>query len=959
MRYRNFIFTVLLLASLHSFCLAEDWTLWIEAENYDAQLGSQTDHYEMGATASGGLIVDNDWGRDVGDFLQWDVETPKDAELIHLAIRYARQPATPSVIAVLIDDQHTQTVRFPTTGGWGFQTQQWRFAEVSFENIPAGPHSIRIESASQESNLNTDGFLFGNRSFIETDIPDSVLPEAFHGERVALVDIEKERRQRETASRELAERLPELPPIAYIVQHRLGNPNGMVRYHAWPGRVVQEWGCRIEVLEPSIDNADPRIIFDDPDGAILDLNVSFDAKTLFFSHRNRESENWHLFEIGIDGRNLRQITDGPWTDFCPEELPDGRLVFCSTRIQCFNVCAQTLSTALYTIEREGGEPRQISVNTLNDYSPHVLPNGQIIYTRWEYVDRDVKWRQSLWTMNPDGSNMQLFFGNTIRDPAVFWQARPIPGTDEVLATFAPHHGWPLGAIGTVTRRFGPESPRDVGYRWITNEYPQILDNGNLTEWAYRDPFPIDRHTSLVSYGGGLTPATEDKRFAIYLLDDRDLQTLIHRDAELSCTYPLPLRQRERPPLAAEKTSGDGNAEGVFLLQNVYEGLGDSVEPGEIRALRIMEQPAKFPVNESGPRAFEMTPVMGVRCYYRKRCLGVVPVESDGSACFTAPAFQELYFQALDAEGRAVQSMGSVVNLAPGEHQTCIGCHEDRESAVPSATSFPLAARKPPSTPASYAWGNDGNIAFPIVVQPVLDRHCVECHEGPTPDARLDLSGDRTRFFSTSYDNIWQRNLLFSIQLTNNDSQVIPPKAAWSFASKLADYIEPSHYDVQLSPEEKERIYVWLDTNGNYYGTHERTRPGTMGGRDLWAEDWFDNRLIPLFTENCAKCHTLDRRRHPMTTDTFAWINLSQPENSLLLSAHLSRSSGGLELKGEDPERRPPTFLDKSDPIYQGLLESIEAGREQLLENPRVDMPGSQPRPGSNDWGNYPGTYTEN
>ena len=756
------------------------------------------------------------------------------------------------------------------------------------------------------------------------------------------------------AGAQLQEDVARLPSIAYVVQPRLGNPNGMVRYHSWPGRIVRQWGCRIERVDPARPDEKPRVLFEDPDGAVFDLNVSYDAKTLFFSHRRRGDENWHLCEMGVDGSRLRQITDGPYTDFGPEELPDGRLVFCSTRIRCFNVCAQTLSTALFSINRDGTDIRQVTVNSLNDYTPKMLPTGQILYTRWEYVDRDVKWRQSLWTVNPDGSNMQLFFGNTIRNPAVFWQARPIPGTDQVVATFAPHHGWPLGAIGTVTRRHGPEAPVGKGFDWITREYPNIFDNARLTEWAYRDPFPVGGRQFLVSYGGGLDGPAAERRFAIYLLDASDTKRLVHEDAGLSCIYPVPIVPRRRPPELAAKTHPDSQSPGVFLLQNVYEGLDDSIRPGEIKSLRILEQPLKYPVNESGPRAFEMTPVMGRRCYYRKRCLGVVPVEADGSAHFVVPPFREIYFQALDADGRAVQSMGSAVNLAPGESQTCVGCHEDRNATIALRRQLPMAAGKPPVTPVPYEWGNDGDIAFPIVVQPVLDRHCVSCHGGTAPDARLDLSGDRTRFFSIAYDRIWDRGLVYSIRLTGNDSQVIPPKKAWSFASSLTKYLQPSHYDVRLSRKEKERIHLWMDTNANYYGRHERTRPGTIGGRDCWAGEWFDRRLLPTYTKHCTDCHG-PISKSSMGNNKMAWINLTRPANSLLLNAHLAKKSGGLELLGEDPKRKPPIFTDTKNPVYQALLAAITEGKKALDANPRIDMPGANPRPGRNDWGSYPGT----
>jgi hypothetical protein len=261
--------------------------------------------------------------------------------------------------------------------------------------------------------------------------------------------------------------LPRLPPTAFIVQQHLGNPDGVVRYHS--RNVVRQWGTEIQVLDPARAGAKPRTIHANPRAAIFDMDLSFDAKTLFFSLREGERDNWHLYEVGVDGSGLRQITSGPYHDFAPAELPNGDLVFVSTHVKSFNMCAWELSTALFAVGRDGKRMRQLTNNTLNEFSPQIMPDGRILYTRWEYVDRDVKWRQSLWLVRPDGTNVNLYAGNTRRDPAVFWQARPIPGTDAVVATFAPHHGWPMGAIGTVTGGHGPEAPRGVGFRWITNE----------------------------------------------------------------------------------------------------------------------------------------------------------------------------------------------------------------------------------------------------------------------------------------------------------------------------------------------------------------------------------------------------------------------------------------------------------------------------------------------------------
>ncbi len=744
----------------------------------------------------------------------------------------------------------------------------------------------------------------------------------------------------------------QLPPLAMVVQERLGNPDGVVRYHS--RHVVARWGTRIQVLEPSRPEAPPRIVYENPRAAIFDLNVSYDARTLWFSMREGYEDNWHLYEINVDGTGLRQITHGPYHDFAPAELADGRLVFVSTRVKSFNMCAWELATALFTVARDGSGIRQLTANTLNEFSPQVLPDGRILYTRWEYVDRDVKWRQKLWTVNPDGTQVQLYHGNTIRDPAVVWQARPIPETDAVVATFAPHHGWPLGAIGTVTKSHGVEAPRGVGLHWITQEYPEILDHAQLTEWAYRDPFPIARDRFLVAYGGGRKAA--EPRFRIYLLTADDRRALVWDDDQTSCTWPLPLAPRPRPPVLIDQPWLAGETTAVFLLQSVYAGLGPGIVPGEVRWLRVLEQIPKFPVNETEGgrwRIYEMNPVMGQRCYYARRCLGVVPVEADGSACFRVPAFRELYFQALDAEGRAIQSMGSAVSLVPGERQTCIGCHENRHTSPPAKP--PRAARKPPVTPEPYSWGNDGRIEFCVLVQPVLDRHCVRCHAGAKPDGGLNLSGDKTRFFNMAYDSLFSRQLVYSIRLTANDSQVIPPKQAFAFASRLRDYIEgraKGHEEIVLTREERERLYVWMDSNANYYGRYERTRPGTVGDRDAWAGPWY-RQFDLLFNQHCRGCHPQFGRKH--FADDSHWINLTHPEQSWALTAHLAESAGGYGIQKERDGRRPPLFASSQDAVWAGLREAITAGSLELLSRPRMDMPGAVPVAGPSDWGRWPGT----
>lgn len=914
-----------LVALLAAGLAAGEVQLWTEAEAYTEQAGSTAPRYAMPG-ASGGFIVDNDWGGRESDFLRYRVTVPALPERVWITFRYARAMAGDAVVLVQFEGQPGPPGRLalPETGGWGFQEAEWNTAGLDLSAPPAGEHVLTVRSTRAGNNVNFDGFFLTAR-------PVPVPP--------ALVEDPA-----------LREEVARLGPMVFVVQAPLDNPDGVVRLPSRP--IVRQWGCRI--LRRAGDGT-VRELYRNPDAAILDLNASLDAGALFFAMQTRAEPFWHLYEIGADGRGLRQITRGPYHDFGAAELPGGDLVFASSRVRSFNLCAQEFATALFRVRRDGTGLRQVTVNTLNDLSPQVLPDGRILYTRWEYVDRDVKWRQSLWTVNPDGTNVQLFFGNTIRDPAVFWQARPVPGSDEVVATFAPHHGWPLGAIGTVTRRHGVEAPRTRGFQWITAEYPSIGDNGGLPQWAYRDPYPLAPDRFLVSYGGGRRAG--DRRFRIWLLSSDDRKALAWDEGRESAFFPVALVPRPVPHVHSEVVWPEGVRTGTLVLRNVYAGLGDSVRPGEIKALRIMEQVPKFPENETGfpaNRVYEMCPVLGQRCYYVKRCLGVVPVEADGSAHFEVPAFRELYFQALDAEGRAVQSMGSATNLVPGEQQSCIGCHEDRDAAPPAGRA--LAASRAPDSPQPYAWGNGGNIAFPVVVQPVLDRHCLRCHEGPAARGRLDLSGDRTRWFSMAYDNLFRRNMMHTIILTQNDGQVIPPKQAFSYASRLRDVIEarhPEHTGLQLSREERERFYVWMDSNANYYGTYQRTRPGTRGDRDLWAGPWFADGFLPLYRERCVGCHgSLGDAAYP--SDSWV-INLSRPRHSPALLAHLAKAAGGWGIDQAKDGKAPPSFGTDQDPVWQGMLRAIEQGREAMLAQPRMDMPGAVAVAGPDDWGRWRGS----
>jgi hypothetical protein len=193
------------------------------------------------------------------------------------------------------------------------------------------------------------------------------------------------------------------------------------------------------LMKLDLASGEATVLLDAQGGSIRDPQVHYDGTKAIFAYLKAGTDHYHLYEIQLDGSGLRQLTDGPYDDYEPAYLPDGGIVFVSTRCRSWVACWMTQVGVLYRCDADGGNIRRLSFNTAHDNTPWVLPDGRILYTRWEYVDRSQVEFHHLWTMNPDGTNQMPFFGN-MHPGIVMIAAKPIPGTDEVLATFSPGHG---------------------------------------------------------------------------------------------------------------------------------------------------------------------------------------------------------------------------------------------------------------------------------------------------------------------------------------------------------------------------------------------------------------------------------------------------------------------------------------------------------------------------------------
>jgi hypothetical protein len=661
--------------------------------------------------------------------------------------------------------------------------------------------------------------------------------------------------------------------------------------------------------------AEGKLLVPSPEGQILDADLSYDGKTVLFSWRRKKSEPYHLWTVGIDGSALKQLTAGAWHDYNACWLPDGDIVFLTSRSPQFAYCWNAPVGILHRMKPDGSNLIQLSGNYLNDFTPTVLDDGRIIYGRWEYVDRPAIPIQSLWTIHPDGTQLQVFYGNRVLSPATFMEARQIPGTQKVVCTMTGHNGITCGAIGIIDRRKGINEQEAI--QNITPEIPVgEVDKGDGNSWPvqkYCAPYPVDAERFLVSARGPV----EIRTFELDRKTNRPVAVAEllpspspEKDGKSRMQYfnAIPVRSRKVPPELPSRIHESNRPDyATIAMQDVYRGLGDSVKRGEVAAIRIVREMQKTVRIEPGLRAFGFQfPVISCGATYAgKMILGDVPVAEDGSAIFligdgvtrtakdygtliasdnpsdfpkTAPVSGPVYFIALDSEGRAIQRMRSFTHFMTGEEQSCVGCHDSRLSSPPVGSKFPKALSGEPVIPELPEWAvvPPERVSFAAgfdyvrVVQPVWDRYCIECHNPGNAPKGIDLSGGFTDYFNVSYDVLASEKqgkegspYISWIPTYNGDEQNIlriEPKSWGSYQSLLAELIRSGHPDnagkkrFEMDDASRRKIYAWIDLNVPYYASSETSRPDSLGCRRIYPPN-LDAVLNEVGSRRCVQCHS--------------------------------------------------------------------------------------------------------
>jgi len=654
------------------------------------------------------------------------------------------------------------------------------------------------------------------------------------------------------------------------------------------------------------------------EGVYFDPSLSWDATKILFSFKGSPHDNSTIYEIGIDGTGLRRITDldnfgnpyrgsgGGHHDVKPSYLADGRIVFVSTRYSGLVPCANNGVAILHIVNPDGSNMHTISVNNVTEFNPVQLADGRILFGRWEYIDKNALTIQSLWTVMPDGTNETALYANNMVFPEAVLHAKPVSGAEHlIVSTFAPHNAPPRGTIAIIDTRVGKNDEAAI-FNFEHHGRPTFDRGDSCDPWAlcenvvlYSGIPPGDAahqlSVAMTQAQGRNTPRLN----ALMMIDRTGTRIVVHSDPNFDLHYPTPLIPRPTPMITADITDRSQTT-GNFFVQDVYNGMPD-VPRGSVKWLRLVEETSRVSDSPGYSAMNQVFSISAALAWSPKIYHGIVPVEEDGSVYFEAPSGRALFFQLLDEDYRLVRSMRTFIQAAPGTTRACIGCHEDKFMAVPTASQFrQLPAR--PTRLQDESWGS-GYIDYPTMIQPVLDKNCVSCHGGEEGFAGgLDLSGGWTEWFNISYENLTARrekqyiaDLISGICCMNGTAywscKIFDPYEHGSGNAPLANVLlsEPHKSYAPLTQAERELLMAWIDSNGIYYGTWDFTRAGPRNSEYLMVR----NQLVAEMQQNrCAECHLNDQGNVTRFDD---WVNFEYPERSRILRAPLAKDAGGESL----------------------------------------------------------------
>jgi formylglycine-generating enzyme required for sulfatase activity len=607
-----------------------------------------------------------------------------------------------------------------------------------------------------------------------------------------------------------------------------------------PAGARRGWDNEIAVLSnlrgsPRLD----RLYRPDAGQLLRDIRLDYSADRMLFSSIDAKGR-WAIFSIRSDGSGLVQLTPTNYPDldyFDACWLPDGRIVLGSTGgyigLPCLDGHEQV--TSLYLLDPATKAMRQLTFDQDSDNDPVVLNDGRVLYQRWEYSDIPHYFSRRRMSMNPDGTGQLALYGSNSWFPTAFRFAKPVPDhPTRLVGIISGHHDHgdcgrmailDPGLAGGYPFRYRPSSKEwgvegeaiavtpdvlpasQTGFLQLIPGYGKpvagtvcdaIINHHYLKELPAltTHPWPLSSKYFLVS----MKP-TPQSLWGIYLVDIFDNATLVAEIQGSALFEPQLLMPRVRPPVIPDRVRPSSRTAEVHIA-DIYSGPGLAGVPrGTVKSLRVFSYHFGYN-NKAG------FPLIGTQAGWDvKRVIGTAAVEADGSAYFQIPANTPISLQPLDEEGRAVQLMRSWLVGMPGEHVSCVGCHEERRSSLPLKTSM---ANRRGVRPLEDWYGPPRPFAFAHEVYPVLERYCIGCHkDSPEVGPRSKPSYQNPEIaYNTLHPYVHRPGVEADMALVN-------PMEYHASTSIVVQMLEKGHHGVNLAGMDREsrnRLYCWIDLN---------------------------------------------------------------------------------------------------------------------------------------------------
>ena len=637
------------------------------------------------------------------------------------------------------------------------------------------------------------------------------------------------------------------------VKRGLSRSLGLLGLNAHNHMDLKRTGFTNEIAVLSNLRATPTLstLYRPPDTAIVrDLDLDFDASRILFTTDTGTNNLLGVYEVQVGNGAVARVSpedgahDVQWWDACYLPNPD-QVVLLGTGAYQFLPCedGNFPMCVLYRIDRRTGETIQLTFEQDSDYTPTVLNDGRVVYTRWEYSDLQHYFSRELMTMNPDGVGQLALYGSGSYFPTFFCGARAIPGEPHRLVLMAgghhgrAEHGRLLLLDPTRARRYParydppdrewgpplhtfrlPVQTLPAAETGFVHEFPGrgqpvegeicdlLVDNQFARGKPYfAHPWPLGGNYFLAS-----AKTSEEGRFGLYLVDIFDNMVLLAEADDGALFEPILFAPRTRPPVIPDRRVKGAKTCSVHIA-DIYTGEGLAGVPrGTVRRLRVVAY--HFCYHKTGGHVS-----MGLDAaeagWDVKRVLGTVDVEADGSVCFEMPANTPVTLQPLDADGAAVQLMRSWTVGMPGERVSCTGCHEDTRTSVATgrrlADTKPVQKIVPPDADGPRPWG------FATELHPHLVASCTSCHATarPLPAAESFLLPS----FATPASAYRALHPYIRRGGAESELQTLTPLEFHASTSPLVQMLKKGHHGARLSEAGWRQLYTWIDLNAPFRG----------------------------------------------------------------------------------------------------------------------------------------------